>query len=383
VKVGVALNMLTKDGRSDADVFAEHMALGDLAEPLGFDSLFALEHHFTGYAMSPSPTQLLSYYAGRTKRITLGTAVIVLPWHDPVRVAEQIALLDVMSGGRCLFGFGRGAASVEYAGFRIPMEEARPRFAEAAQIVVKALTNDVFSWEGEHYQIPPTSIRPRPISHPERRFYASSVSPESAEIMAKLGFGVLVIMQNEWPIAAVDIDRYRDLARSVGHTPRPPIILTNVSCADSREEARERAVTYLSRKWDSIDKHYHFSDGHLASVKGYEFYGKMTKTYAKMKDPGFREKATDFYVKIQVVGTPDDCLEQLAELRRLTGLDHLVTEFGYGGMPHEQAELNMRLFADRVMPVLQRDPAFKAPVVATIDASGRPAERPSGVFAPA
>mgnify|MGYP003694779351 CR=1 FL=1 len=163
-----------------------------------------------------------SYYAGRTKRVTLGTCVIVLPWHDPVRVAEQIALLDVMSGGRCIFGFGRGAASVEYAGFRIPMEEARPRFVEAAQIVVKALTNDVFSWEGEHFQIPPTSIRPRPISHPERRFYASSVSPESAEIMAKLGFGVLVVMQNEWPIAAADIDRYRELARSVGHAPRPP-----------------------------------------------------------------------------------------------------------------------------------------------------------------
>ena len=383
MKVGVALNMLTKEGRSDADVFNEHMALGDLAEPLGFDSLFALEHHFTGYAMSPSPTQLLSYYAGRTKRIALGTAVIVLPWHDPVRVAEQIALLDVMSGGRCLFGFGRGAASVEYAGFRIPMEEARPRFVEAAQIVVKALTNEVFSWDGEFFKIPPTSIRPRPISHPERRFYASSVSPESAEIMAKLGFGVLVIMQNEWPIAAADIDRYRELARGMGHTPRPPIILTNVSCAESREEARERAVTYLSRKWDSIDKHYHFSDGHLATVKGYEFYGKMSKTYAKMKDPSFREKATDFYVKIQVVGTPDDCLEQLAELHRLTGLDHLVTEFGYGGMPHEQSELNMRLFADRVMPVLQRDPAFRAPAATTASPNGSPAERQSGVFAPA
>jgi alkanesulfonate monooxygenase SsuD/methylene tetrahydromethanopterin reductase-like flavin-dependent oxidoreductase (luciferase family) len=372
--------MLSKPGLSDAMVFAEHMALGDLAEPLGFDSLFALEHHFTGYAMSPHPLQLLSYYAGRTKRLTLGTAVIVLPWHDPVRVAEEIALLDVYSGGRCIFGFGRGAASVEYAGFRVPMEEARPRFVEAAQIVVKALTNEVFSWDGEYYKIPPTSIRPRPISHPERRFYASSVSPESAEIMARLGFGVLVIMQNEWPAAAADIERYRELAAGVGHTPRPPIILTNVSVAESRDEARERAVTYLSRKWDSIDNHYHFSDGHLASVKGYEFYGKMTKTYSKMKDPTFREKATDFYVKIQVVGTPDDCLEQLAELRRLTGVDHLVTEFGFGGMPHQQAELNMRLFADRVVPVLQRDPAFAAPVKIAVETA---ADRPAGVFAPA
>jgi alkanesulfonate monooxygenase SsuD/methylene tetrahydromethanopterin reductase-like flavin-dependent oxidoreductase (luciferase family) len=384
MKVGVALNMLQKEGRSDAEVFAEHMALGDLAEPLGFDSLFALEHHFTGYAMSPSPTQLLSYYAGRTKRIMLGTAVIVLPWHDPVRVAEQIALLDVMSGGRCLFGFGRGAASVEYAGFRIPMEEARARFVESAKIVVEALTHDSFEWDGEFFKIPRTAIRPRPISHPERRFYASSVSPESAEVMANLGFGLLVIMQNEWPKAAEDIHRYRELTTRMGHTPRAPIILTNVSCAENRAEAQERAEQYLSRKWDSIDTHYHFSDGHLATVKGYEFYGGMAKTYSKMKDPGFRKKATEFYVRIQVVGTPDDCLQQLAELHRLTGLDHLVTEYGYGGMPHEQAELNMRLFADRVMPVLQRDRAFAG--VAADAASGRPGAAipgASGVFAPA
>ena len=380
MKVGIALNMLQKPGLSDAAVFAEHLALGDLAEPLGFDSLFALEHHFTGYAMSPSPTQLLSYYAGRTKRIVLGTAVIVLPWHDPVRVAEEIALLDVISGGRCLFGFGRGAASAEYAGFRIPMEEARPRFVEAAQIVVKALTHDVFDWDGQFYKIPATSIRPRPISHPERRFYASSVSPESAEIMAKLGFGVLMVMQNEWPVAAADIQRYRDIAQSVGHAPRPPIILTNISVAESRAEAHERAVTYLSRKFDSIDAHYHFSDGHLASVKGYEFYGKMAKTYSKMKDADYREKAAEFYVKIQIVGTPDECLQQVAELRRLTGVDHLVTEFAFGGMPHEQAELNMRLFAERVMPVLQRDPAFAR--VETLTGAGAASSAP-GVFVPA
>ena len=336
--------------------------MGDLAEPLGFDSLFALEHHFTGYAMSPSPTQLLSYYAGRTKRITFGTAVIVLPWHDPVRVAEQIALLDIMCGGRCLFGFGRGAASVEYEGFRIPMGEARPRFVEAAQIIVKALGNDSFEHQGEFFQIPRTAIRPRPISHPERRFYASAVSPDSAEIMAKLGFGLLMVMQNEWPKAAEDIARYREIATASGHAPRPPIILTNVCCAESRAEAQERAVQYLGLKWQSIDDHYHFSDGHLSTVKGYESYGKMARTYAKINESAeTRAKATDFYVSIQIVGTPKDCLEKIAELRRCTGMDHLVTEFSFGGLPHEEAEVNMRLFADRVLPTLQRDPAFAAP----------------------
>jgi alkanesulfonate monooxygenase SsuD/methylene tetrahydromethanopterin reductase-like flavin-dependent oxidoreductase (luciferase family) len=359
MKVGTALSILAQPGRPDVALFNEHMALGDLAEPLGFDSLFALEHHFTGYSMSPSPLQLLSYYAGRTKRISLGTCVIVLPWHDPIRVAEQIALLDVISGGRTLMGFGRGAASVEYEGFRIPMEEARPRFVEAAQLIIKALADEVFDWKGEFYNIPRMSIRPRPISSPERRFCASSVSPESAEVMAKLGFGLLIVMQNEWAKAAEDVHRYREMVSGIGHTPRPPIILTNVACAPTREEARTWAMQYLSEKWDSIDAHYHFSDGHLAGVKGYESYGKLAKTYTKMKDASYRAKATDFYLSIQVIGTPDDCIQQIAELRRLTGMDHLVTEFSFGSMPHHLAELNMRLFADQVLPILQRDAAFQ------------------------
>ena len=139
MKVGPDISVLAEPGRPDSSVLSEHLALADLAEPLGFDSLFSLEHHFTGYSMSPSPLQILSYFAGRTRRITLGTCVIVLPWQDPIRVAEQIAYLDLLCRGRCMFGFGRGAATAEYEGFRIPMEEARPRFAEAAQLVTKAL----------------------------------------------------------------------------------------------------------------------------------------------------------------------------------------------------------------------------------------------------
>ena len=383
MKVGVALNMLYEHGKHDAAVVHEHLAEGDLVEPLGFNSLWALEHHFTGYAMSPAPTQTLAYFAGRTKRVQLGTAVIVLPWHDPVRVAEQIALLDIMCGGRCLFGFGRGAASTEYEGFRIPMGEARPRFAEAAQVVVKALSQEVFEHKGEFFQIPPTSIRPRPISHPERRFYASSVSPESAEIIAKLGFGMLFIMQNEWSKCREDIDKFQTMSTAAGFEPKPPIILTNISCAENREEAQERAHRYLGRKWQSIDDHYHFSDGHLANVKGYEAYGKTAKTYAKLKDPANLKKATDFYVSIQIVGTPDDCLQQLGRLQQITGLEHLVAEFSFGNLPHHEAETNMRLFAERCLPTLQNDPAFAAPKGARADAAAPHRASGEGIFAPA
>ena len=170
------------------------------------------------------------------------------------------------------------------------------------------------------------------------------------------------------------------MVSGIGHTPRPPIILTNVACAPTREEAREWALRYLSEKWDSIDAHYHFSDGHLSGVKGYESYGKLAKTYTKMKDASYRAKATDFYLSIQVIGTPDDCVQQIAELRRLTGMDHLVTEFSFGSMPHHLAELNMRLFADQVMPVLQRDAAFQGDTDVDVKQNVSGGER---LFAPA
>ncbi len=141
MKVGVAISMLNVGEKPDYEIYRDDLKLGRQAEPLGFDSVWSVEHHFTGYAMVPNVVQLLTYFAGCTQRVQLGTAVIVLPWHDPVRVAEEISMLDNLSGGRTIFGFGRGAATVEYEGFRIPMEESRARFLEAAQVVIRALSS--------------------------------------------------------------------------------------------------------------------------------------------------------------------------------------------------------------------------------------------------
>jgi alkanesulfonate monooxygenase SsuD/methylene tetrahydromethanopterin reductase-like flavin-dependent oxidoreductase (luciferase family) len=361
MKVGMIISMLAQDGREDAEILGKHMAIGDLAEPLGYDSLFALEHHFTGYAMSPSPLQTLSYYAGRTKRITLGTAVIVLPWHDPIRVAEQIALVDIMSGGRCMFGFGRGAARAEYEGFRIPMDEARPRFDEGIQILKLALTQESFSFDGEYYKIPRTSIRPRPISNPERRFYGSANSPESLKMIAGHGFGQLIVMHNEWAKAAHEVHDFHAAAIEAGHQPRPPVIAMNIACAESRAEADDRAKTWLGKKWDSVDAHYKFSDHGLANVKGYEAYKQIGRTYEKMNDAGYREKMTNTYVNIQIVGTPDDCIQRIEELRAYTGVGHLVCDFSYGGMNHTEAERNLRCFTEGVLPTLKSDTRFTQP----------------------
>jgi alkanesulfonate monooxygenase SsuD/methylene tetrahydromethanopterin reductase-like flavin-dependent oxidoreductase (luciferase family) len=199
---------------------------------LGFDSLWAVEHHFDNYAMIP--VQFLTYIAGRTSKINLGTAVIVLPWHDPVRVAEQIAMLDILSHGRLLVGFGRGAAKLEYDGFRVPMDEARERFIEAAEIVVKALRNERFSHHGRFFQIPEMSIRPRPYADFSGRLYGAAISPESAEIMARLGIGVLSILQRDWDSTVAEIQRYDAFYRELtGLEPVRPVVAARVIVADT------------------------------------------------------------------------------------------------------------------------------------------------------
>src|SRR5262245_49012606 len=175
-----------KNARPDGDVYAHELAMGDLVEPLGFDSLWAAEHHFTDYTMCPDPCQLLTYFAGRTERVKLGSMVMVLPWHDPVRIAEGFAVLDQMSRGRAILGIGRGLARVEFEGFRTAMGESRERFVEYAEAILRALESGAIEARGRHYQQPRAPIRPAPFASFKGRVYASSVSPESSRIMAEL-----------------------------------------------------------------------------------------------------------------------------------------------------------------------------------------------------
>jgi alkanesulfonate monooxygenase SsuD/methylene tetrahydromethanopterin reductase-like flavin-dependent oxidoreductase (luciferase family) len=362
MKVGMTLQLTSFGGKPDSETYQDELSLADMAEGLNFDSVWCLDHHFTGYVMSPDPVALLMYVAGRTKRVQLGTAVIVLPWHDPVEVAEKIALLDMISGGRTIFGFGRGAASIEYAGFRIPMEEARERFVESALIIRKGLTQESFSFDGKYYKVPEIQIRPRAVSHPENRFYASSISPESAEIMAKLGFGVLIVAQRSWEETAGDYNRYREAATASGHTPRPPIGLFNVLVTEDAREAEDLGAVHMGAMFDSIDRHYKFSDGHLSGVKGYEFYAKLAKTYTKLSvDEQSKAKAVEFYRSLHAAGTPAQVLEKFRYIHHTVPLEHAIGTFAFGGLPYPKLERSFKLFAEKVLPVLQNDPAFKLP----------------------
>src|ERR671936_2079184 len=110
---------------SDAEVYRQELRLAEMAEPMGFGSVWSVEHHFTDYTMCPDVLQFLTYMAGRTQRARLGSMVVVLPWHDPMRVAEEVSMLDNISGGRLILGLGRGAGKIEFDGFRQAMDESR------------------------------------------------------------------------------------------------------------------------------------------------------------------------------------------------------------------------------------------------------------------
>jgi len=128
-----------RQAMTDLEVYQNELRLADMVEPLGFDSIWGVEHHFTDYTMCPDVLQFLSYMAGRTQTVQLGSMVVVLPWHDPLRVAEQFSVLDHLSAGRAIIGVGRGLARVEFDGFKIEMSESRARFAESTKLLVMPL----------------------------------------------------------------------------------------------------------------------------------------------------------------------------------------------------------------------------------------------------
>jgi alkanesulfonate monooxygenase SsuD/methylene tetrahydromethanopterin reductase-like flavin-dependent oxidoreductase (luciferase family) len=335
--------------QDDGAVYAAELRLAELAEPLGFDSLWSVEHHFTDYTMVPDVLQLLSYWAGRTRRIQLGSMVVVLPWHDPVRVAEQVSLLDHVSGGRLLLGIGRGAGRVEFEGFRVSMSESRERFIESAQALLPALESGTMEYEGKYVRQPRVAIRPRPARSFRGRTYAAAVSPESAVIMAQLGVGILIIPQKPWEIVSQELATYRRTYQEL-HGAQPPSVIAAAWTFVDEDEGRARAMAerWIGGYWQTAMRHYEIGGEHWNQVKGYDFYRGMSNVLRS--DP----RSTSFVMDLQVWGTPKQCRDKILQIRDVVGASSFVGVFSYAGMPPEDAESNMRLFAAEVMPELKR-----------------------------
>ena len=341
----------------DATIYAEDLHLGRLVEPLGFDSLWTVEHHFTPYTMITDPLALLSYFAGCTERIEMGTMVIVLPWHDPLRVCEGIANLDNMLGGRPLsVGFGRGLGRREFGALRIPMEESRQRFLESLEVIRTGLTNEWWSYDGAHYQIPRTTVRPQPRSSGHdllERMYCAWGSTQTIPIAAATGLKALFIPQTTWVDYAEQIRHFAELRAGHGFAPARPTIVCWVYCAPTEEEARAGATRYLPAYADSALRHYELASDHFAATKGYEYYAAASQA---IRDAGDTMDMGAMYINNQVWGTPEQCIDKMGQINELMGPDHFVAVMKYGGMPLEMAEASMRLFAREVLPAAQELP---------------------------
>src|SRR6266446_6370370 len=176
--VGIQMVLATYgwQGMSDDEAWDEEIRLARLADELGFDALWAVEHHFNDYSFCPDNLQLMAYLAALCPNIDLGTAAVILPWNDPLRVAEKAIVLDMLSKGRLRFGIGRGLARREFAAFRQTMEESRDRFDESAAMILEALRTGWMEGDGKYYKQPRIELRPRPKYSFDGRIYAVAAS---------------------------------------------------------------------------------------------------------------------------------------------------------------------------------------------------------------
>ena len=341
---------------TDHEVYREEIRLARLAEPLGFDSVWSTEHHVTGYQMCPDVLQFLSYMAGTSDTLELGSMVVVIPWHrSPARVAEQIAVLDHYCDGRLTVGFGRGSGRIEFEKLGVDMGEARDRFMQATELIQQGLEKGYCEYDGTLFQQPRMPIRPAPFKSFKRRLYAGVASAGSIQLMAKPGLGILLIPQRPWKDIRSELDEYRGLFRKHhGEEAPPPVAVAWVFCDEDEQRAHEEAAKWMTRYWRGVIEHYDFAKPeNFAGIKGYENYVGQAQG---IKDAGIDVIAKDF-MDVQVWGTPKVCLEKIRYIQEQVGCEQFVGIFRYADMPFSEAERNLRTFATTVLPDLKKLPA--------------------------
>ena len=227
---------------SDAENLDETLAMGELVEPLGYDSIWATEHYGSAYSMQPNPLQYLAYWAGRTKRVDVGTAVVVAPWWNPVRLASEINMLDILLQGRRLhLGIGRGVAPHEYASLGYPIEESHAYYYDVVNAIRAADGAERFSFDGDVYQIPETTIRPqaRHKGDVTTRIKAAFSTKASAQMAAENGLGQMFVSGDDLPAMTAQVRQFNQIRAELGMEPDQPTTLLWMYCAETESEAEE------------------------------------------------------------------------------------------------------------------------------------------------
>jgi alkanesulfonate monooxygenase SsuD/methylene tetrahydromethanopterin reductase-like flavin-dependent oxidoreductase (luciferase family) len=313
------------------------------ADRLGYDSVWIPEHHFGVFGTLPTPTTFLAYVAAQTERVKLACATVLLPCNQPLRVAEEWALLDLLSGGRAIFSAGRGYDAREYRAFEIPFEESRSRFDEELEILRKAWTEEEWTFFGKHHTVAePITVFPRSVQQPHPPVYVACFSEPTMQVAAEMGFNVIFA-----PFAAAMMfgslaeaaDRFRSLAAEAGHPETKVKCSYFVALADNETEqqaARERLLFYLRGIVPAFPADRSTAPPHIA------YFADIVDRIMSMDPADLGERSI-------VTGTPDQVTEQLKRVEA-AGIDEVICYFNYGAHPHAESLVQMERFAAEVMP---------------------------------
>jgi alkanesulfonate monooxygenase SsuD/methylene tetrahydromethanopterin reductase-like flavin-dependent oxidoreductase (luciferase family) len=335
------------------------LVIGDLAEPLGFDGIWLPEHCGTPYGMTPNPIQALSYFAGRTERVSLGTFVVVAPWWHPIRMAHQMAYLDIISNGRyTTIGIGRGVSKGEFAAVGVPREESRQRFNETLDILQLAFSGERFSYEGEIFTVPEMSLRPEPQSRDLfSRIYSSSSTAESLEILSRRGMVPLFVGNKPIEDAGREVQQVNTFRKEEGLPPCQPKNVMFMYCTSDPEGAAKSEEWIWTANRD-VTVHYGFADAsNFKGVKGYEAYAAREASAtavlassvtgdAKSAAP----KTPGYHASNLLIGTPEEIFNRLSAAQAACSFSELTIVPQFGTMPFEEAMASTQLFAKEVLP---------------------------------
>ncbi|HYY25889.1 MAG TPA: LLM class flavin-dependent oxidoreductase [Candidatus Udaeobacter sp.] len=331
------------DGES-AELYAHWLEQIDAAESLGFDSLWVTEHHFRYFGgMLPNPQLLLAAAAGRTKRMRLGAAVSLLPMHHPLQIAEDFAMVDLLSAGRLNFGAGRGMHPLEYSVFNADWTTAQQRLPEALDVIVRAWTDDAFEWKSEHYRYPKLNVYPKPAQRPHPPIYVTANrDPESFRMIGQRGYHLMTlpwIATNELQRTRVEL--YLEALRDGGHAveSKDIFVMYPAYVSDSDAQARLEVLEHWNR-W----REFALDALGLDATKG-EAYHKV-----------FRHLDYDAMIADNrgVFGGPDSCIRILKKIIKVVGATHVGLTFHFGGVSQHKVIRSMERFTRQVMPALRQ-----------------------------
>ena len=327
---------------SERQRYLDLLAQIDLGDALGLDTVWLGELHFSrAFSILADPLMVLAAAAQRTTRIRLGTAVTLLPLHNPVKIAEQAAITDILSNGRLEFGVGRGTAPVHYAGYDVAQEESRDRFDEALDFIVQAWTQPQFSFEGRFFRAQDLKVVPKPVQSPHPPVRIAANSPDTFPIAARRRLPIFATPLINPPDKLKEgLAVYRDTLPP--DAPGDAALAFPVHVSASRARAREEVEVGLLNFLREAALRLKPLGG--ADVKSFEAWHAVL---ARIERVTFE----DFDREMGVFGDPDYCVRRIQDLRKEYGMDEFICYFNQGGMmEHALVRESMTRFARDVMP---------------------------------